>query len=224
MRDIDICYGLYAAKWGLTDFYEESERKLRDALNSGEDFDTGWWGCRKEIRYARIVRKNGEICVSVSCHMDDLYEEDDLIYDALWEERHTEEELPDYLIDLIRDAAIDEGLEDCTEVSGNLPAGATIDHVAAMITLLEEAAERQNTEMYDRLRAIVAAQYDEWKGFESCKTGDRIPYKDTGIELVEWKCPTCKHRWWEYDDEKEALIVCPRCGCDLVTPKEEVSE
>lgn len=222
MNNIDICCGEYAAKWSLTDFYEDSEQKLRDALNSVEDFDTGWWGCRKEIRYARIVREGDEITVQVSCHMDDLFDGDDLIFDALWSERHTEEGLPEYIIDSIRDAAIDVGIDDNTEVSGNLPAdGATIDHVAAMITLLEEAAEQQNTEMFDRLCAIVADHYDEWKWLDACKTGSRIPYKDTGIDLAEWKCPTCKHRWWEYDDEKDAVMVCPRCGSRLAQFKEE---
>ena len=49
------------------------------------------------------------------------------------------------------------------------------------------------------------------------KTGVRIPYKDTGWELVEWKCPTCCHRWWEYSIEPEYPTVCPLCGMDLDT-------
>ena len=105
MKEIDITYGEYAAKWGLTDLYPESEDKLRQALLSGEDFDTGWWGCKKEIRYCRITQEIGMITVEVSAHMDDLWESDDLIYDALWETTKQEDELPEEIIDSIRDDA-----------------------------------------------------------------------------------------------------------------------
>lgn len=160
MKDIDICYGLYAAKWGLTDFYEESEKKLKDALASGEDFDTGWWGCSKEIRSARIVRDDEDVTVEVSCNMDDLFDGDALIYDALWEECHTEEELPDEIIDSIRDAAIDDGIDDSTVMSDTLPSDASFDDIVAKIDRLEEWAEAKNTEMYGKLRAIVKAHVE----------------------------------------------------------------
>ena len=42
MNKIDISYGEYAASWGLTDFYKDSEAKLREAFNSNEDFETSW--------------------------------------------------------------------------------------------------------------------------------------------------------------------------------------
>lgn len=46
------------------------------------------------------------------------------------------------------------------------------------------------------------------------KTGVRIDYK--GItELVEWKCPYCCHRWFEYADADEYPEVCPLCGIDI---------
>ena len=53
----------------------------------------------------------------------------------------------------------------------------------------------------------------------ACKTGTRIPYPAViagrRVELVEWKCPTCMHRWFEYSDEPEYPEVCPLCGCSL---------
>lgn len=167
MKDIDICYGEYASKWGLSDFYEESKAKFMDALNSGEDFDTGWWGCKKEIRYARIVREDGHIMVEVSCNMDDLWDEDDLIYDALWEERKVDEELPDEIIESILEMAYGD-IDDHTEVAETLPADASFDDIVAVIGKLEDEAEANNTDMYTRLRGIVAAEYDYWKG-ESAK-------------------------------------------------------
>ena len=167
-KEIDICYGMYASHWGLTDFYKESEQKLKDALASDEDFDTGWWGCKKEIRYARIVREDGKITVEVSCHMDDLFDEDggnpDLIYDALWEERHTEEELPDEIIDSILDEAMELQIDDSSSAKGTLPAYALLCDVVSLIEKLEVEAESKNTDMYTRLRGIVAEYYDYWKG------------------------------------------------------------
>ena len=164
MNNIDICSGEYASKWGLTDFYEESEQKLKDALTSGEDFDTGWFGCKKEINYARICRENDRVTVEVSAHMDDLWDGDALIYDALWEERHTEEELPDRIIDSIRDAAIDDGLDDHTDITDALPADATFEQIVELIGKLEVEAMDANAEMYNRLRGIVAVHYEYWKG------------------------------------------------------------
>ena len=170
MKDIDICYGFYAAKWSLTDFYDESEQKLKDALASGEDFDTGWWGCSKEIRYARIVRDEDGITVEVSCHMDDLFDGNDLIYDALWEECHTEEELPDEIIDSIRDAAIDEGIDDNTRMSAHLLYYASFDQIKETIHRLENRAEIENEANYKRLRGIVADHVAYMKGEQTANT------------------------------------------------------
>ena len=163
-KEIDICYGMYASKWGLTDFYEESEQKLKDALASGEDFDTGWFGCKKEIRYARICRENGAVNIEVSCHMDDLYESDDLIYDALWEECGTEDELPEEIIDSIRDAAYDSDLNDESGVEETLPQDASYEDICECLSRLENEAERENTEMYNILRDIVKAHVEYMKG------------------------------------------------------------
>ncbi len=44
------------------------------------------------------------------------------------------------------------------------------------------------------------------------KTGARIQYKDTVVDLVEWRCPDCCHRWWEYSDAGEYPECCPLCG------------
>lgn len=166
MKGIDICYGEYASKWGLTDFYEDSEQKLREALASGEDFDTGWFGCKKEIRYAKIERENGKVIVSVSCHMDDLYESDDLIYDALWSACKIEKELPEEILDSIRDAAIWDGLDDYTSESTELSESASFEEICGSIGRLEESAEQHNSKMFDDLCFVVKShvQYMEENG------------------------------------------------------------
>lgn len=156
MKEIDITYGEYASKWGLTDFYDESAEKLKSALESGEDFDTGWFGCKKEINYAKYVKCGNDFEISVSAHIDDMYESDDLIYDALWEVAKSEEELPDDIIDSIRECAIWDGIEDYSELSETIPvADATFEKVVEITEKLESQAMEHNHEMFKLLCEIV---------------------------------------------------------------------
>ena len=60
----------YAAKWGVADLYEWTGNALRKALEDGYDFDTGKWGAKKEIEYARIVRQGDQIKVTVWVYDD----------------------------------------------------------------------------------------------------------------------------------------------------------
>lgn len=153
--DIEENTGCYASKWGISDFYDEAEKSLKAALDSGEDFDTDWFGCEKEINYGKIVREDGKITVSVCCHMDDLWEQDDLIYDALWEVTEAENELPDEIIDSIRDSAIDERVDDSSTWAEVLPSSASFDDVVKALDKCEANADAENTGMYKRLCEIV---------------------------------------------------------------------
>ena len=161
MKTIDIAEhtGEYASKWSLTDFYPEAEAELKKALESGEDFETDWFGCKKEIRYAKITGDQEEITIEVSAHMDDLWEEDDLIYDALWEVSKIEDELPEEIIDSIRDAAIYD-IDDHTNLDATLPRSATWGEIIKAIENLEYEAEANNHRMYLELCDIVKAHVD----------------------------------------------------------------
>lgn len=161
MKTIDIAErtGEYASKWGLTDFYPEAEAELKKALESGEDFETDWFGCKKEIRYAKITSDQEEITIKVSAHMGDLWEEDYLIYDALWEVSKIEDELPEEIIDSIRDAAIYD-IDDHTDLDVTLPRSASFEEIVEAIGKLEDEAEENNTEMYKTLCDIVKAHVD----------------------------------------------------------------
>lgn len=145
----------YAGKWSITDFYADSETILREALASGEDFDTNWFGCKKEIHYARITREEGEITVTVSVHMDDLWESDDLIYDALWSACRIEKELPEEIIDSIRDAAIWAGVDDSATCAATIPGSASYEDVVAALDKLETEADEESSHMFRRLEHIV---------------------------------------------------------------------
>lgn len=163
MKKMDINYGEYASKYGIADFYPDSEEKLRAALKSGEEFDTGWFGCEKEIRYAKIVKHKDSITVFVSAHMDDLYEADDLIYDALWHINQSEEELPDEIIDSIRDAATDCSLSNESTCVGTLPPDAEFEEICKKLKKLESEAEEENNSMFDTLCGIVKDHLNHMK-------------------------------------------------------------
>lgn len=160
MKYIDLAEhtGFDACKWCVSDFYPEAEKTLRETLASGEDFDTYEYSCKKEIHYGRITRENGEIVVSVRCYMDDLWEQTDLIYDALWDVADEETELSDETIEVIREAALDDGIDDSSVRAEALSAAATFDDIVAALNRCESAAEAKNDEMYKRLCEIVAAE------------------------------------------------------------------
>lgn len=156
MKTIDIAEksGEYASKWGLTDFYPEAEEILREALESGEDFETCGFGCKKEIRYGRIIRDQDAVTVEVSACMDDLWESDGLIYDALWETTKIEKELPEEIIESIRDAMIYD-VDDHTDLDASLPRNATFEEIVRAIENLEYEAEANNHRMYLELCECV---------------------------------------------------------------------
>lgn len=169
MKELDLDGMGYAAKYGVSDFYDEPEQKLREAIASGEDFDTGWFGARKEINYARVHREHGELEVEVSAHMDDLFDGPDLIYDALWEVARSEAELPEDIIDSIIDTAIDCEIDDKTECNVFLPANASYEDVCKALDECETSAMETNNEMYERLKEIVKEHWDHMKEREGEK-------------------------------------------------------
>lgn len=71
------------AHCGITDFYDEHAKSVKEAVRSGMAFDTGWYSTKKEIQSGRIRRqvKNGPISVEVSVEMD---EDADLVDTAMW--------------------------------------------------------------------------------------------------------------------------------------------
>lgn len=56
--------------WGISDWYEEIEQALLAVLESDEDFDTGWYGSKKEIWSGRIIRSGDTFTLQGSCSDD----------------------------------------------------------------------------------------------------------------------------------------------------------
>lgn len=158
MKDVDLDEFGYGAKWGLTDLYEQAEKELRAALEAPEDFRANW-SAKKEIRDASLVREFGTVYITVTAHMDDLWEDDDLIYDALWTSCKVEEELPEDIVDSIREGCIEE-IDDQTTESDTLPASATYEEIMAAVSRLEDMAEANNVHMYDLLCEMVKAHWE----------------------------------------------------------------
>lgn len=176
MKEIDISYGAHSSNHGLTDLYPESESKLREALASDEDFTTGWTGCKQEIRYVKYTREGKSITIEVSAHMDDLWDSNDLIYDALLWACQVDEELPDEFINSVRECLGDD-IDDHTEITMVLPSSVTFERIMELTGTLEDEAERNNQRMFDSLCDIVKEHWLRMKGMDKneIETGDKGP-------------------------------------------------
>jgi hypothetical protein len=77
---IDISPSGDGAKWGLTDFYEDFEQELREALDARKPFEARW-SVKKEI-------ESGHVCFDGSAYRLSAYrgtdEGGDLFDDAVW--------------------------------------------------------------------------------------------------------------------------------------------
>ena len=98
------------AKWGVSDFYEEAQESLLQALRSGEDFDTGWYGVKKEIQSGRVFRKGNTIYCEASCSDDFDTEGFGRVWIEIAEDARAEYTLEDIVIAL--DAASEEAEQD----------------------------------------------------------------------------------------------------------------
>lgn len=157
----------YSSHWSLTDFYPETEAKLKELISSQEDFECDWFGCKKEIRYAKYRREGKQFTVEVSVHCDDLWGEVDLIEDAVWENDIKIDELEREDVENIRDIAIDEGLDDCVKLESIIDSSATFEDVVAETEKLEEEATRQAHAMFEKLCLIVKEYFEHKEGLDS---------------------------------------------------------
>ena len=154
MLVVDITNGGFnCSHWGLTDLYEECEKGLRELLDSGNDFITTWCGSKKEIISAQYSRYDGHVHVEVCQSVDDLWDGEDLIYDALSSIGREDIELPDEVIDSIRDAAFVCGIDDNDTECVTLPADDYIGDAGQ--AHVDWAAENWEEQLFaDMLKAL----------------------------------------------------------------------
>ena len=160
VKNWDICEGrYYGSNWGLTDLYPECEANLRTLMDSGEDFRTVW-DCKKELLSALVMRIDGKLRVTVSAWTDDLWESDDLIYDALSDATDREECLTVETLSVIRTLASEAGIDDHAEVSQMVPD--SYDALMCAIPFLADEAEKECGRWYQELVEIIKNL--EWAG------------------------------------------------------------
>jgi len=153
VKNWDICDGAdYGSKWGLTDLYPNCEANLRTLLESGEDFCTEWYS-KKELLSVVLMRISGKLTASVSAWTDDLWESDDLIYDAVWEATGREECLTEDTVSAIRDTAFEAEIDDHTCVSCDVPDD--YDKLMDTISEMADAADKECNKWYQTLVEIV---------------------------------------------------------------------
>lgn len=166
VKNWDICEGnFYGSHWGLTDLYPNCEANLRTLLSSGEDFRAEW-DSKKELLSAEVMRINGKLRVVVSAWMDDLWESDDLIYDALWDACKSSDDLAPEVIEAIRDAANDSGIEDHAYSRWE---GQCDDYEALMhiVSDLADFADEDCQKYFGELKTLVEEAVREYRAMET---------------------------------------------------------
>lgn len=156
----------YAAKWSLSDFYEEDEVILKNAIASGENFKAEW-GCKKEIHYASLEKNDNGICIEVRVYIDEL---EDLLDTAIWQaaggndvcscgwhwlqmhHKGKEHEVFESLIKLIRQGDYYPECHTCTLV---LLRDAIFEEVVDTINEAEDEAEKIAEQCYQEISILV---------------------------------------------------------------------
>lgn len=137
----------YASNWSLTNLYLEDEKILRNAIDNRQTFDTGWVGCKKEIRYFRIISDGNIMTIQTSAEMDEF---EDLIYDAMDEEV----ELNDVDITELIDCFLELDINNHTESETTIPF-TTYENVMTAISEMENRDEEQLREWFETVKQIV---------------------------------------------------------------------
>lgn len=168
---VDITNGGFnASHWGLTDLYEECEENLRNLLKTGVDFETEWCSSKKELLSAKYSREDGRVKVSVNQWVDDLWEEGDLITDALWDRFRREDiVIPVDGFEYIKRIAGEMGIDDATTISEDLGCGVAYEDVMDAVVRLQNATDKELSAWYEELCDIVA-DYVTHEGLD--KKGD----------------------------------------------------
>lgn len=138
----------YACKWGLTDLYPEDEKILRGAIENRKTFDTGWVGCKKEIRDFRMISDGKVLTIQTSAAMDDF---DELIYDALDDDT----ELTDDQIEELNDywnESLDMSTE--TESEATIPV-TTYESAMEVMSKMEDENDKQLEEWFEIVKSWV---------------------------------------------------------------------
>ena len=168
---VALCEG-DATRYGLTDLYPEAERKLRELLDSGKPFRTGWTSYTKEFVGFQIS-SNGATEVIVAASDDGIDEGTELVGDAIdslgidydFFSREEMEEIYNLVV-------LDGGYElEVAESSETLLYPATYEQIMDTLEKLGEENRKSLDETYEFLKGTVK-QFAEAKGWKFEKEGE----------------------------------------------------
>ena len=146
--------------WGIGDFYNGNEEALRSAIESGNNFDTGWHGYKKELQSMRIFRDEDGITVSVYEYMDEVFEQAELFYDFLTDEEA--EILTDEMIEEIREYLEMGDFVEEIEDEETIPSDATFDQVMSKAKeLMQACSDRLHESFLECIAVTLAILYDD---------------------------------------------------------------
>ena len=80
-RNIFENLGTYGSHWGITDLYEQHEARLRQSIESGDNFEARW-GSKKEIITAKLSVQGNIASITVTVEQDSTPH---LIDTAIWD-------------------------------------------------------------------------------------------------------------------------------------------
>lgn len=150
--------GDYASKWGATDFYPNCEQNLRELFASAEDFATTECLCKKELVSVRFARHDHHVYITVTSWIDDLWDQSDLICDALWEtklDNKISEDKFDVFAEEVRDMCFDAGIDDSVTEYIELAYDATYEQAIERAEFLETSNSVLLDSHFARLCDIV---------------------------------------------------------------------
>lgn len=133
--ELEDVSGCYQSQWGIADFYEECEKKIRKLLESGKDFRV-CGGSKKEIDDFEAAAIGKYILIRVNNYIDDL---SDIIYGEL--ENESEEEA-----NRLHDE-IEESLEE--EYEGTFSKAAKVERDISYDDFCEKLEEMEEKNMND---------------------------------------------------------------------------
>ena len=151
-----ITDGCYASNWGATDLYEDAEKNLRELLTKKGEFRTSWCGSKKELQSFRLIFDDEKIMVQVTVWMDELYEDNGVIMDALWDIEGNEDELDDEDIEHIRDICWDGEVRDEVDDWVHVKRDITYEELMDCISEMIDRSEDFLTGEYERVKSIVS--------------------------------------------------------------------
>ena len=141
------CTGADTRHWGHGDLYPDAEHSLKELVESGKPYNTGYFGSKKDESYARIINNGREVSIELVRYMDGDDDPAELIYDAMDDDDDfTEKEISEMVDDmLLGDYGSSEGNK--ATMAETLPLSATFEDIKETIKKLDNQA---NSVLKDR--------------------------------------------------------------------------